>query len=116
VTSPHAGLLEVSRRRSTLTGLDKPTVFQLEGPGDTSQQQHVPTLRELLPAEEFAEHSWCASRLCCCTGLSRLVVTGNQRAGQVGADLADMRRRSTQPTGRGRWWVLLAGSDRSLRS
>lgn len=47
-------LLETSRRRSMLNGIDKPTVLQIDGPGDT-QQQAGPMLREVLPAEVVAE-------------------------------------------------------------
>jgi hypothetical protein len=38
-----------------LNGLDKPTMLRLEGPSDSGQPQQGPTLRELLPVEEFAE-------------------------------------------------------------
>lgn len=47
-------LVEVSRRRALLDGLDKPTVLQIDGPGETAQQQG-PTLREVLPAEVVAD-------------------------------------------------------------
>jgi hypothetical protein len=47
-------LVEISRRRALLDGLDKPTVLQIDGPGET-QQQAGPTLREVLPAEVVAE-------------------------------------------------------------
>lgn len=46
-------LVEISRRRALLDGLDKPTVLQLEGPGETAQQAG-PTLREVLPPEVVA--------------------------------------------------------------
>ena len=48
-------LLEVSRRRSALNGLDKRAVLQLEGWEDTAPAQHVPTLREVLPPEVAAD-------------------------------------------------------------
>lgn len=47
-------LVEISRRRSMLDGLDRPTVLQIDGPAD-SQQHSGPTLREVLPAELVAE-------------------------------------------------------------
>lgn len=46
-------LVEISRRRSMLDGLDRPTVLQIDGPGETAQQVG-PTLREVLPAEVVA--------------------------------------------------------------
>jgi hypothetical protein len=47
-------LVEISRRRSLLDGLDRPTVLQIDGPGETAQQAG-PTLREVLPAEVIAD-------------------------------------------------------------
>lgn len=47
-------LVEVSRRRALLDGLDKPTVLQIDGPSE-SQQQAGPSLREVLPAEVVAD-------------------------------------------------------------
>lgn len=47
-------LVEIERRRALLDGLDKPTVLQIDGPGETAQQQG-PTLREVLPAEVVAD-------------------------------------------------------------
>jgi hypothetical protein len=48
-------LVDISRRRSQLDGLDKPTVLQIDGPGDSGQQQTGPTLREVLPPEVVAD-------------------------------------------------------------
>lgn len=48
-------LVDVSRRRALLDGLDKPTVLQLDGPGATTQQQTAPSLRDILPADAFAD-------------------------------------------------------------
>ncbi|MGH4011013.1 MAG: hypothetical protein ACRDTH_23120 [Pseudonocardiaceae bacterium] len=90
-------LLEVSRRRSALNGLDKPAVLQLEGPGDTGQQRHVPTLRELLPVEEFAEVRSVREQALL---LHRALPAGSSGetsvAVQVGADLADVTSRGDQ--------------------
>lgn len=48
-------LLEVSRRRSMLNGLDKPVMLQVGGLSDFGQPPQGPMLREILPAEEFAD-------------------------------------------------------------
>ena len=48
-------LVDVVRARRALNGLDKPTVLQLEGPGDPQQHHRGPSLGELLPADQFAD-------------------------------------------------------------
>lgn len=48
-------LVEIERRRALLDGLDKPTVLQIDNPGDVGQQQAGPSLRELLPASVVAD-------------------------------------------------------------
>ena len=46
-------MVEIERRRALLDGLDRPTVLQIDGAGETVQQAG-PTLREVLPAEVVA--------------------------------------------------------------
>jgi hypothetical protein len=48
-------LVDISRRRSALNGLDKPTVIQLDNPPGDTQHTPGPSLAELLPADQFAE-------------------------------------------------------------
>lgn len=47
-------LVEIERRRALLDGMDKPTVLQIEG-GTESSQQQGPTLREILPPDVVAD-------------------------------------------------------------
>lgn len=47
--------LRIMDRRARLNGLDRPTVLQIEGSGDPSQQSVGPQLREVLPAELVAD-------------------------------------------------------------
>jgi hypothetical protein len=46
-------MVEVIRTRAQLDGLNRPTVLQIDNPGDT-QQQVGPTLRDVLPPEVVA--------------------------------------------------------------
>jgi hypothetical protein len=48
-------LLEVCRRQAWLNGLDQPQTLHIGSPGDTAPQEHMPTLREVLPPELVAD-------------------------------------------------------------
>jgi hypothetical protein len=70
-------LLEMSRRRSVLNGLDKPVMLQVGGLSDSGQPPQGPTLREILPAE-FSVKTVREQALC----LHRALPPGDTRVGE----------------------------------